>query len=147
MTLLEQLAQPLLTARQDFSAAFMIINQIRATLPETPDAGLASLFQICEQLMTDPGYQCQKQAYFFYRSVAQTLQRVALRSNTGEDPAPRRALQMLNTGMIRRDPETVLELYFRQCSVSVTCEDMAVMAATLAMEVSGKSRAEAQAED
>jgi len=101
VTLLEQLAQPLLTARQDFSAAFMIINQIKAALPETPDAGLAPLFQICEQLMTDPGYRCQKQAYFFYRSVAQTLQRVALRSDTGEDPDPRRALQLLNTGMMQ----------------------------------------------
>jgi len=39
---------------------------------------------------------------------------------------------MLNSGMIARPPEEVLDLYFRQCSVLVTCRDMAVMAATLA---------------
>jgi glutaminase len=42
------------------------------------------------------------------------------------------AYMMLNTGMIQRDPNEVLDLYFRQCSVSVTCRDLAVMAATLA---------------
>jgi glutaminase len=39
---------------------------------------------------------------------------------------------MLNTGMIKRDPNDVLDLYFRQCSVNVTTRDLAVMAATLA---------------
>ena len=39
---------------------------------------------------------------------------------------------MLNTGMIKRDPSDVLDLYFRQCSVSVTTKDLAIMAATLA---------------
>jgi glutaminase len=42
------------------------------------------------------------------------------------------AYMMLNTGMIRRDPNEVLDLYFRQCSVALTCRDLAVMAATLA---------------
>ncbi len=42
------------------------------------------------------------------------------------------AYMMLNSGMISRDPEAVLDLYFRQCSVSVTCVDMAIMAASLA---------------
>jgi glutaminase len=42
------------------------------------------------------------------------------------------AYMMLNTRMIRRDPSDVLDLYFRQCSVSVTARDLAVMAATLA---------------
>jgi glutaminase len=39
---------------------------------------------------------------------------------------------MLNFGMIDRDIETALDLYFQQCSVMVTCHDLAVMAATLA---------------
>ena len=42
------------------------------------------------------------------------------------------AYMMLNSGMIRRDPEDVLDLYFKQCSISVTTTDLAVMAATLA---------------
>ncbi len=37
-----------------------------------------------------------------------------------------------NFDMITGDPTPVVELYFQQCSVSVTCRDLAVMAATLA---------------
>lgn len=39
---------------------------------------------------------------------------------------------MLNSGMIDQDPDEVLDLYFRQCSVLVSSADLAVMAATLA---------------
>jgi glutaminase len=37
-----------------------------------------------------------------------------------------------NSGILTGDPEEPLDLYFRQCSISVTCHDLAVMAATLA---------------
>ncbi|MDA0673843.1 MAG: glutaminase A [Cyanobacteria bacterium] len=39
---------------------------------------------------------------------------------------------MLNFGMINGDIEAALDLYFQQCAVLVTCQDLAVMAATLA---------------
>ena len=39
---------------------------------------------------------------------------------------------MLNFGMIDKDIDAALDLYFQQCSVMVTCHDLAVMAATLA---------------
>jgi glutaminase len=42
------------------------------------------------------------------------------------------AWMMLNTGMIEGDPEEVLDVYFSQCSVEVTCRDLSLMAATLA---------------
>ena len=42
------------------------------------------------------------------------------------------AYMMLSGGMMDGEPEAVLDLYFRQCSVLVTARDMAVMAATLA---------------
>jgi len=42
------------------------------------------------------------------------------------------AYMMLNSGMITKAPEEVLDLYFRQCAVEVTCIDLAIMAATLA---------------
>ena len=58
------------------------------------------------------------------------------------------AYMMLNTAMIRRDPNEVLDLYFRQCSVNVTCRDLAIMAATLANDgknpLTGKAVFDAQ---
>lgn len=42
------------------------------------------------------------------------------------------AHMLLNSGVIDGEPEEVLDTYFRQCSILVTCKDLAVMAATLA---------------
>lgn len=37
-----------------------------------------------------------------------------------------------NFGILESDPTPIVETYFRQCSLSVTCRDLAIMAATLA---------------
>lgn len=37
-----------------------------------------------------------------------------------------------NFSIISDDPDAALDLYFRQCSISVTCRDLAMMAACLA---------------
>ncbi|HVH07260.1 MAG TPA: glutaminase A [Myxococcota bacterium] len=37
-----------------------------------------------------------------------------------------------NFGILGEDPERAVDLYFRQCSIEVTCRDLSVMAATLA---------------
>ena len=42
------------------------------------------------------------------------------------------AHMLLNSGVIDGDPEEILDVYFKQCSITVTCKDIAVMAATLA---------------
>lgn len=42
------------------------------------------------------------------------------------------AYLMLNFGMIEENVDQILDLYFQQCSILVTCRDLAVMAATLA---------------
>jgi glutaminase len=39
-----------------------------------------------------------------------------------------------NFNIIESDPEPALDLYFRQCAISVTCRDLALMAATLACQ-------------
>ena len=39
-----------------------------------------------------------------------------------------------NAAVIEEEPEPGLDLYFRQCSIGVTCRDLAVMAATLACQ-------------
>src|SRR5262245_45576031 len=41
------------------------------------------------------------------------------------------AYLLLNFGMVHSDAEAALDLYFKQCSVLVTCRDLAMMAATL----------------
>jgi glutaminase len=38
---------------------------------------------------------------------------------------------LLNFGMVHDEAESALDVYFRQCSVQVTCQDLATMAATL----------------
>jgi glutaminase len=38
---------------------------------------------------------------------------------------------LLNFGMVHNDAEQALEVYFKQCSILVTCRDLAMMAATL----------------
>ena len=42
------------------------------------------------------------------------------------------AWMLKNFGIIEGDPMPILENYFRQCSIDVTCRDLAFMAATLA---------------
>jgi glutaminase len=42
------------------------------------------------------------------------------------------AYLLLNCGMMHEEAEAALDLYFRQCSILVTCRDLATMAATLA---------------
>jgi glutaminase len=39
---------------------------------------------------------------------------------------------MRSFGVIERDAEAAVDLYFRQCSIAVSCRDLAIMAATLA---------------
>ena len=42
------------------------------------------------------------------------------------------AYLMLNFGMIEDNVDEILDLYFQQCSITITCRDLAVMGATLA---------------
>jgi glutaminase len=42
------------------------------------------------------------------------------------------AYMMLNSGMIAREPEDILDIYFRQCAIEVTTRDLALMSAALA---------------
>jgi glutaminase len=41
------------------------------------------------------------------------------------------AYLLLNFGMVHEEAENALDLYFKQCSILVTCRDLAAMAATL----------------
>ncbi|MEO8456550.1 MAG: glutaminase A [Chloroflexota bacterium] len=58
----------------------------------------------------------------------------AVRSSESETGHRNRAIGHLlrNFDIVDSDPEAVLDLYFRQCSISVTCRDLALMGACLA---------------
>ncbi len=100
VTVLEQLAAPHLTARQDFSAAFVAMNRIKDVLQVDAHIPVAPVFTLCEQVVASPAYQRQKQAYFLYQAAAEALQLVALRPDPGGRSADRRrALALLNSGM------------------------------------------------
>jgi len=81
----------------------------------------------------DDKYERVSTAFSTYAGRSLTLDRAVFESERETGHRNRAiAYMMLNTGMIKRDPNEVLDLYFRQCSVSVTARDLAIMAATLA---------------
>jgi len=59
-------------------------------------------------------------------------QRTFRREMRGADRNRATAYLMRSQGMLEGDVEDILALYLRQCSVEVTCRDLAVMAATFA---------------
>jgi glutaminase len=71
--------------------------------------------------------------FSMYAGRSLTLNEVVYRSERGTGHRNRAISHMLrNFDMIERDPEPDLDLYFRQCSIDVTCRDLSIMAATLA---------------
>src|SRR6266699_969040 len=50
----------------------------------------------------------------------------------GKSHATRLRHMLRNFDILQEPPDPVVDLYFKQCSISVTCRDLAVMAATLA---------------
>jgi glutaminase len=71
--------------------------------------------------------------FSMYAGRALALDETVYRSERDTGHRNRAISHMLrNAGVIDRDPEPDLDLYFRQCSIEVTCRDLAVMGATLA---------------
>jgi glutaminase len=68
-----------------------------------------------------------------YAGRALTVDEEVYRSESETGHRNRAIGHMLrNFGILSGDPEPVLDLYFRQCSIAVDCRDLGVMAATLA---------------
>ncbi len=68
-----------------------------------------------------------------YAGQELTLDEAVYRSEAETGHRNRAIGHMLrNFNILTEPPEPVVDLYFKQCSVSVTCRDLAVMAATLA---------------
>ncbi len=73
------------------------------------------------------------EAFGLYAGRELNLDEAVYRSESETGHRNRAIGHMLrNFDVITSDPTPVVELYFKQCSVSVTCRDLGVMAATLA---------------
>jgi len=70
-----------------------------------------SLYAGAEMAIDDPVYQSESQTGHRNRAIGHMLR---------------------NFDILTEPPDPVVDLYFKQCSVSVTCRDLAVMGATLA---------------
>ena len=71
----------------------------------------------------------------FARFAGRTLHADAAVYKSEKDTGHRNraiAYMMLNSGMLGRDPEEILDIYFRQCSLLVSAKDLAIMGAALA---------------
>ena len=99
MTSLELLSHSLLQADQDFSTAFMIVNRIQDLLKEDRRAPVDSVLRVCERVLQAPAYRNQKQAYFLYRSVSDTLQQVMMCALPNKRGLTRQALDLLLSGL------------------------------------------------
>ena len=68
-----------------------------------------------------------------YSGQAKTVDHLVYQSEKSTGHRNRAIGHMLrNFAILADDPEPVLDLYFQQCAITVTCRDLAVMAATLA---------------
>ena len=99
VTVLNPLTDPFMAANQDFSAAFMIMNRIKDLLKADSTIPVTPVFQVCERMVASPAYRRQKQAYFLYQALAETLQLVVSRPAAGDRKERRRALALLDAGM------------------------------------------------
>src|SRR6266568_4266242 len=73
------------------------------------------------------------QSFSLYAGQELSLDQAVYRSESETGHRNRAIGHMLrNFNILTEPPEPVVDLYFKQCSVSVTCRDLGVMAATLA---------------
>lgn len=93
---IEAYLQPLLEADQDFSSAFTLLNRLPEIVADAADDRLDTVVQACERVLHAKAYRFQKQAYFLYRAVAQTLQQTATRVvSAGAAEDRRRSLALM----------------------------------------------------
>ncbi len=95
---------------------------------------IAASAQICD---ADPGGAVDLLLEYFAELAGRplTINEAVYRSEKETGHRNRAIGHLLrNFNIIESDPEPALDLYFRQCAISVTCHDLAVMAATLACQ-------------
>ncbi|MCP9785957.1 glutaminase A [Cyanobium sp. N5-Cardenillas] len=95
---------------------------------------IAASAQICD---ADPGGAVELLLEYFEELAGRrlTINEDVYRSEKETGHRNRAIGHLLrNFNIIESDPEPALDLYFQQCAISVTCRDLAVMAATLACQ-------------
>lgn len=90
MTDLDAYIQPLLAADQDFSSAFTLVNRLPEVVATAVNGSLDRVLHVCERVLSTEAYRSQKQSYFLYRALAQTLQQLATHRTSQETAGCRR---------------------------------------------------------
>jgi glutaminase len=102
-------------------------------MPRNPliNAGAIACAGLVAAGAEDP-YDLLLATYSRYAGRALTLDEAVYRSESETGHRNRGMAHLLRGFGVIDDPDAALDLYFRECSVSVECRDLAVMAATLA---------------
>jgi glutaminase len=109
----------------------------RTGIPRNPMINAGAIATAAQVWRQDPGRAEALTLEFFSSLAGRSL---AVNASVYESERAsghrNRAISHLlrNAAVIEEEPEPGLDLYFRQCSIGVTCRDLAVMAATLACQ-------------
>ena len=95
------------------------------------NAGAITCAGLVANVVDDP-FQLLLDTYSRYAGRALELDEAVYRSETDTGHRNRGMAHLLRGAGVLDNPDAALDLYFRQCSISVECRDLAVMAATLA---------------
>lgn len=104
-------------------------------MPFNPMINAGAIATCGQVLPRDGETRIQRIAAYLSRCAGETLEvdEEVYRSESETGHRNRAIGWMLrNFGIVDEDPHNILETYFQQCSLKVTCADLAVMAATLA---------------
>ncbi len=106
-------------------------------IPRNPMINAGAIATAAQVWQQDPE-QAETTTLAFFSAIAGRELQVdqAVYRSERETGHRNRAISHLlrNAAVIEAEPEAGLDLYFRQCSIAVTCRDLAVMAATLACQ-------------
>jgi glutaminase len=134
---LERLGRDAVRSRIGVEPSGNAFNELSVSLdsgkPSNPliNAGAIACAGLVARSTVDP-YGLLLETYSRYAGRALSLDEAVYRSESDTGHRNRGMAHIMRGLDVLDEPDEALDLYFRQCSISVECRDLAVMAATLA---------------